>query len=87
MFKTYPKPFNGGTINGNVDVEGVLTIGGIAFEDLLQNNLNRIALPINVNDSPIPPINNLTCADDNFIYIYSNARNKWGRIAIDKSNW
>ena len=41
----------------------------------------------NNSDITIMPLEAEIRTDNNYLFIYSANRQKWGRIAIDKSNW
>lgn len=87
MFKTYPKAFTGGTVNGNVDFEGTVKVGNTLLENIYMTTLDGFPIPINASDISENPTNTKACANDGYVYIYSQSRGKWGRIAIDTANW
>ena len=84
MFKTSPKIFNP---SSDINLSGLVQLDSVDIKDKFQINLEFNAIPLNDSDITIMPLDAEIRTDNNYLFIYSALRQKWGRIAIDKSIW
>ena len=84
MFKTSPKIFNPSSY---INLSGLVQLDSVDINDKFQINLSFNAIPLNDSDITIMPLQAEIRTDNNYLFIYSALRQKWGRIAIDKSIW
>lgn len=90
MFVTYPNSIVPSNINKQVDFTlgaGSVLVAGASLDGVFQLNLDYNAVPVNNTDILFPPYEKELRANGSYIFIYNAGTQKWGRIAIDTSNW